>query len=627
MSTEALLDARFAALPRLIRDATNPNITSADIRGFMHNLLQADAALFDGALQFLSREGHGFVLLRHTGGPVQSPRTWSRWPLKRLFATRRPSLITNPDTNQQALAFPFAIANERHVIVAPISVSVLDAAQQTFVDTLQSVSLSAASASVRSERIPRFVWLGGDQELAQRIDELLKRRCWPLFTAPTFGHALLLLEEDRVDVALLDSRALSDELSSLRALRHAAKIGNAPIVYFADALPSSEVQTLVDYVLAASATENELLRILKSSAAHVASTRNQALRASVERIDERLRLCTDFAELAEKCATAALMLGADAVSVMLADPAGSVYAAHLPFQTILSDHWPTPFVTGEAIVKTRADETFFEQAFDDGDYATRLSQLHAISAAALPIPSGSQIVGSLLAFATRQPLFQPEFDALIDLCERTGRATSLLRQPHLSRGPWQHAVLGEAVVDVFAGPTSRASICVRSDERTLAIVIVEREDDVRAGELAEKLLAEPRCDLRELLLQIKDDVRGALLAAVTDSDHLRFVCDGLPVPLRVPLSGPVAATRSPYACESGTIDLDAQSMTLIYSSDFASQIPTGDLVGAVQRGLRSSRATLARSLPSLAPSARKISFACVTMLSSDVDSQGPPAIV
>jgi hypothetical protein len=99
------------------------------------------------------------------------------------------------------------------------------------------------------------------------------------------------------------------------------------------------------------------------------------------------------------------------------------------------------------------------------------------------------------------------------------------------------------------------------------------------------------------------------------------------VPLRVPISGPVAATRHARSCETGTIQLDSQSMTLIYSTDFASQIATGDLVGAVQRGLRSSRATLARSLPGLAERARKIAFACITMLSSDVDSPRPPALV
>lgn len=626
MSAEAFLDARFAALPLLIRHATNPNTTKADVRRFMEDLLQADPALFDGALQFLSREGHGFVLVRHTGGPVHTPRSWSRWPLKRLFATRRPSLITNPETREQALAVPFALADERHVVVAPLS-SAPDAAQQTFLDALQSLSISPAAAGSPNERIPRFVWFGRDETLADRINLLLRRRGWVFSSAPTFGHALLMLEQDQVDVAILDSRALNDNLSALRSLRHAAKIGDAPIVYVVDPPVESEVRTLVDRVLPLNPSDGELLSALKSSATQVSAMRSQALRATVERIGERLRACGDFAELAETCAAAALLLGADAVSVMLADPAGSVYACHLPFQTILGDHWPTPFMTGEMITATRADQTFFDQAFDDAEYAKRVRELHPLSGAALPIANGPQIVGSLLAFSTRQPLFQPEFDALVDLCERTGHAAVLLREPRLAHGPWHRAVLGQAVVDLFEGQNARASIAVRFDEARAAIVLLEREDASFAGILAERLMLEPEANLSALLAQVKGELRGMLLAVANEDRVLRFACEGVPMPVRVPLSGPVPATRYALACESGAFALDAQSAVLLYSAEFAAQIATGDLVGAVQRGLRSSRATLARSLPMLASKARKIAFACITMLSSDVDSPRPSALV
>lgn len=51
MPTEAILDPRFAALPRLIRDATNPNASRDQIRHFTQELLHADPALFSGALQ------------------------------------------------------------------------------------------------------------------------------------------------------------------------------------------------------------------------------------------------------------------------------------------------------------------------------------------------------------------------------------------------------------------------------------------------------------------------------------------------------------------------------------------------------------------------------------------------
>lgn len=627
MFTEAFLDTRFAALPRLVRSATNPSITIADVRVFMDDLLQADPALFDCALQFLSRAGHGFVLVRQSGGPTPDTRSWPRWPLKRLFATRRASLITNPISGQRALAMPFSIRTERHVVIAPLSLETFDATRQAFLDVLQSACVPARTATLADERVPRFMWLGTNALLVERIAALLKRRGWPLLSAPTFAHALLMLEQDRADVVLLDARSLNSELPALRAVRHAAKIGDAPIVYFVDTPSGAEVQTLVDCILSPDAAEGELLRALKTSAAQVSRTRSNALHASVERIERELRTCNDFPELAQTCAEAALLLGADAVSVMLADPVGGVHAAHVPFQTVLGDHWPTPFLTGETISQTRVEDTFFEQAFDDVDYANRVRRLHAVSAAALPIANGPHIVGSLLAFSLRLPMFQPEFDAFADLCERTGRIASMLLEPRMHGKPWERAVAGDAIVEAFEGRHARSSIYVRGEQDRIAVVMLEPQDERRARAIAERLLGERRPDLREFVRSCKEDAHGILLGVVEDGVRLHFACEGVPFPLRVPLSGPVPSTRFAASCESGAIQLDAQSLTLMYGGEFASQIATADLVGAVQRGLRFSRATLARSIPGLGTSAQKLAFVCITMLSSDVDLPHRPALL
>lgn len=625
MPTEALLDSRFAALPRLIRDATNPNPTTADIRRFMATLLQADPALFSGALHFFSREGHGFVPTSQIGAPEGSARTWPRWPLRRLFAARRASLITNPVSGAQALAVPFNVGLERHVVVAPLSVQNLDEAQQTFLDALQSAASAPPLSATVTERVPRFVWLGMSEDLAEVVGGIVRRRAWPLLFAPTFGHALMMLEDDRVDIAVLEARALNGELNCLRALRHAAKIGDAPIVYFSDTAAGPEVQTLVDCILPQNAGDGEILRALKTTAALVSRMRGQALGARVERIEDHLRACADYPELAEACAHAALHLGADAVSVMLADRSGGVHAAHVPLQTVLGDHWPTPFMTGESITHTRADDAFYEDAFDDGEYAQRLRELHPVSAAALPIASGAQIVGSMLAFSTRQPMFQPEFDALADLCERTGHALVNLREPRI-RGPWRRAMLGQVMLEAFEGARARASFALQSDGVTAAVVVLEPQNDRRAAELAQQLLLESDVDLRQFAAACKGDSRGIALAVLDDGVRLRYACEGLPVPLRVPLSGPIPASRRAESCEAGSFMMDANCVTLIYSSEFASQIEPAKLVGALQRGLRASRAMVARSLPRLAQSTQKLGFACITMLSSDV-APHPQALV
>lgn len=625
MPPEAVLDPRFAALPRLIREASQPKTTDAEVRRFVDELLQADPALFRGALHFLSREGHGFVLVRRTGEPMDDERSWLRWPLRRLFAHRRPSLITNPVSGRRGLAIPFCVQDERYVVVAPLRQKALDAAKQTFLSALQSIVSAPPLAGAHSERVPRFVWLGTRGALFESLQGIARSRGWPLVHAPTFGHALVMLEDDRVDVALLEAGALKHEIASLRALRHAAKIADAPIVYFCDGECDAEIQTLIDYQLPAHPDEGDLLRALKNSAADISRMRAQGLRARVARLEDLLYRCADLAELAEQCARAALTLGADAASVMLADRNGGVYAAHLPVETMLGDHWPTPFMTGETIAQTYVNDLFYEEAFDERNFAARVRDLHPISAAALPIATPPQIVGTVLAISRQRPMFQPEFDALRELCECTGRVASTLREPRAA-GPWHRAMLGEAMIEVFQGSKAGSSLCVRADGGRAAIVMLERQDNRRAAAIAKRLLIEPNADLRDLLPLFKEDARGIFIGIVEDGDRLRFACEGVPVPLRVPLSGPVAAHRPPSSLQAGTIALDDQSLALVHSSEFAQQVHTAELVGAVQRGLRTSRATLARSLPRLGTRVQHLAFACITMLSS-VDSRRPSALV
>jgi hypothetical protein len=223
-------------------------------------------------------------------------------------------------------------------------------------------------------------------------------------------------------------------------------------------------------------------------------------------------------------------------------------------------------------------------------------------------------------------MFQPEFDALADLCERTGRIAGALREPRTANAPWRRSNLGEAMFEAFEGQKARASVCVRTNEQNAAIVMLEREDDRRAAALAECLLLAPNADLGAMLRQCKEDARGILLAIVQE-ERLRFACEGLPVPLRVPVSGPVAAARRSNTCETGTIPLDGLSATLLYSNEFFSQIETAQIVEAVQHALRNNRASLARSLPDLGANAQRFAFACVTMPSSGVESPRPSALV
>lgn len=146
MSAEAVLDSHLAALPRLLESLTAAHTGKAEVCGVVGVLLESDPSLFGGALLFKSVEGHGFVFVHHEGGPFAAPRTWLRWPLRRLFATRRPRIIGNPITGELALTVPLNAGMQRFVVIAPLAVSQPDAARQAFLQILQSVVTAEPAA-------------------------------------------------------------------------------------------------------------------------------------------------------------------------------------------------------------------------------------------------------------------------------------------------------------------------------------------------------------------------------------------------------------------------------------------------------------------------------------------------
>lgn len=629
MPAEAFLDPRFVALPGLLRSATKTDLSAPEVRRFMDALLEADAALFAGALLLRSREGRRFILVHETGGPVEDARSWLRWPLSRLFSTRRACLITNPRSGARALAIPFYVSDEWYAVVAPLR-GPADSAQSVFLAALQSITAAPPPRSV-AHGAPRFAWFGTDKALHARLRSAISARGWEFHAASTFGHLVLLLERDAIDVALIQPSSLGDAMHSLRTLRHAAKIGDAPILYFSDTDPESEIETLVDACLYPDAPTRELIKALKQSVSLVPQARAKALREAVRNVEDDLRACEDYADLARACANAALALGSDAASVMLADQTGAIHAAHVPeYQDALQDHWPAAFVTGEPVTDSTAGDRFFEEVFDDREYAKRLQALHALSGASLPIRDGPKIIGTLLAFSTARAMFDPEFSALADLAALTGRVFSA--RGNAGGRLWRRMTACDAHIDVYQGAKGHAALQVSTHGSLAAIAAVEDEDRARSAEFANALVREVTVlqeraeeQLRALVRRFDDGKRGVLVGIV-DGERLTYACSRFPLPLRVPVSGPVPAIRRASECESGGIALGPQSVTLIYSNEFASQIETAQLVATVQRGLRGRWANAARSLPELALSRGRLAFAAITMPTYGVDSPHPQAL-
>lgn len=133
--------------------------------------------------------------------------------------------------------------------------------------------------------------------------------------------------------------------------------------------------------------------------------------------------------------------------------------------------------------------SFFQKVFDEVEYTSRLRELRLISAAAIPIGNGSDIIGTLLAFSLFQPMYAPEFDALTDLCEHVARYACALRLPGTSGGQWQQAMLGEVMIEALEGTRAQASIYVRSDGENGAVVMLEREDGPLAMRIDEQVLS------------------------------------------------------------------------------------------------------------------------------------------
>jgi hypothetical protein len=621
MSSEAFLDSRFAALPQLLRDATNPERKPADVCRFKDALVQTDVSLFAGALHFMSREGNSFVLLHDNGGAFLEPRGWARWPLRRLFAAHRCSLITNPISRQRALAVPFEFHRERHVVVAPLGTEP-DTAQTVFLDVLQSIVLPTAREN-RSDRTPRFVWFGSDRDIGERLQRLTEQRRWPLYSAPTFGHLMLMLEQDAADIALIHGAALREPLNKLRTIRHAAKIGNAPIVYFTGEKIDEELAVLTDYQVGAGATDAQLLKILKSAARALGVTRTKALAAIVRRMEPELQACTTIADLAQTCARCAVILGFDRICVLLHDENGIVHSAHVPDDGVLTDEWPTPFISGERIAYARASERFFEEAFDDRQYARRVSVLAPLSAAAMPIADGVDILGTLTAFSLQQQAFDPEFGALANLCEQTGRACARLRRTADEPKNASQLRIGECTVDVYNGPTSSTPISVACDGNRAAIVAIDDENEKRATRLARDLL-EKRTDLHSAAL---DYANGGVLLALFEDGALSYACAGMPLPLRVPSAGPVPALSYAGRLQRGTIESQPDSTILFVSNELALRVETAEIVRAVQHELRRGRESVASAVSELPRNRKKVSFAAITRRSNAVRAPRQPASV
>jgi hypothetical protein len=426
---ESELDPRFAQLPELIRCATGPALTVADVRRFSELLLKADGEMFAGTLLFYSRDGRGFVLVGEVGASGNAPREWSRWPLRRLFVGRRPCVITRSFDCARALAVPLKLsAGGYYAVVAPIEIPRLEFAQMTFLEILESlfIGMDDRNESFRTstDRIgiqysaaaPVIAWFGGKNALYQEVLRVSVAHGWQLDIAPTLGHVVKRLEQRDLDVLVIDGTALRYGIETLRMLQRASRSFVVPVLYVNGRDTTSELKALVDDCIATPLVLEDVFKSLKRLVSIAPSRRADGLRSSVEEFSASFRTCKNSAALAQEIAVAAIAIGAEWASVSIVDQLGAVYNAEEPRGTIrLMQGLPSTFLSGDTVMRSPVEADFFNEVIDDSRTRQRLETLAPRSAIALPLAESGRIIGTMLAFSITRLMSEAHYQAMLDL--------------------------------------------------------------------------------------------------------------------------------------------------------------------------------------------------------------------
>jgi hypothetical protein len=646
------LDGLFATLPALMRCALIPGARVENVRQFMEMLLAVDSALFSGAVLFSSRNGRPFVCVAENIASEATRHHWARWPLDRLFTIRRSCLITNPVDGTRALAVPFATSSQdRYVVVAILRSTIVTPAQKAFLDAMQSFVIVATQQAeywqgtglndVRLDLAgdpPSLVLFGEDGYIRTYVRELAERRGWPIRVAPTFGHVLRSVAEGAIDIVLLDRRFLNDPLSKLRALRHVVT-ADVLVLYLDDAEANSELEALVDERIAPSVGTNELFQALKRLIRLVPLRRAKVLEALVFREQARIDMCTDRDELAPAIANAALAIYGDVAAVTLVDEAGRLFSAESPARgKPLVTGVPATFLNGYATIRSRLDESFFADLFDDEATRKRLLQMNWTSGASIPIIAFERIAGTLFVLSSTHALTRAHASALNALSESAGSAFENLSESGTWQmggdisSRWRDIEVGEVHIHVYCGPGAVSCAVTKAvDPRCALLALADAGNFDSSREICEQVIeelaalradAEARQALEFVVTSFK--TRAGVLAAIVDGrGAVEYAAADSPAPLQIPAHGPLALPLERRTSHHGTVTLKPDSATLFYDSRFSEIVDSARMVDAVQYYLQRESLNPSVSLPEVAVDRDSLTFVEITKRSADVAQPHP----
>lgn len=618
----------FDRFPELLRHAREPS--EEDVRRFAALLPECDPGLF-GCVQILrSQDTRRWVGVRQTSAQAPAAESWQRWPVGRLFARRRACIITNPHEAKRALAVPFAVRrNEYYIVVAEIAQPVLTAARQLFVDAICSVTLGVGGAQAFGQQTalpehPSVVWFGKNDAQRERVQDILNERGVQMRNARSLRHALALIEDDYVDVAIVSAQGRDEALKALRALRHAAGTFDVPILLFDDWTDADEVDVLVERRLPHGAPAESINRAIKELLGLLPQRRTEALLSLAQSYAADLQRCTDAAAIAAVLVRAAIEMGAEAAYGSIMDRTGALHTATAPEGVSLPEGAiPDTFLDGKPLIAPVVDAEFYERFSDDRETVDRMRRLAPQSAACLPLISAGRIAGTLTALTMRARLGGPHFTAFEALCDVAARALHRIerrtdrsgdREAPL-RASWRHVLLRNVQIDAYVGQHSSCSIQLAPASTGSAALICY---DARSRDLSEaagaKILKHTLAVFdatgygMHALRQIDtEEYPGALLAALlTEDGRIYYRCENNPAPLEIRGTGPSPLLSDDLVTRCGLLDLHSDSALVLYSAEFARCVDTAQLLRALHEG------RLPRE-----PHAPRAGFVCVTMPESD----------
>lgn len=579
---EAAEDA--SALPRLCR-----------------MFLELPGRLFESVTILRSRPFEPFLILERHGDFHQADRSWTRWPLHRLFLRRRPAVIQNPDLLGRALALPFLHGGVRSVVLAPLAREKLSMSEEANLAVLQSVSLIPTKLARATAPIddPTFLWLGNDNGLSTRFEAVLRRRGWKLRMCTSFsdvrhGQSLHAFAVLCIDAQLPNAAHV---VRTLRMMEGSEGAALAVVTIGSLDMSAAELSALVDETIDPAADDRKVVAALKNALRRGAAARIREFEASIDQAKAVIREMRTAEDLSVEAARVAALVIEGWANVQLMDSSGLICLGEYPVaaRPVASDI-PNFFFDTWPLVKTAVDEQFYEYASSDEAARRRMRLLNFRSGVCVPLSDGQRIVGTLVAASTKSARDRDELKALVAFSQEIVDQLRRIRErpvvPEFYREKsWTYVRDGSTEVHVYRSPdASMAARFFRIDATFSVLLIAEprcHEEIIAIVLEAELQSTNPATTLAGLA---RARIGGPFLLATIDraTQSLTFAGRDLSPPVLWNAPGPHGELVSVSGAFIGTFSL--QRSGAAYFSDM-------DLVTYADQPLDKIRADIERSAP------------------------------